>query len=201
MKKRITALLVSAAIGASAFVAVTGVAADAATNCRRFRLVTEAMTWDEAYAEARSMGGYLATIGNAREERCVEELLMRVGFKPTSRSGNVAMGEGPCIAKFDFCGPVVWLGGSDGRNEGVWRWLDRRGRGQVFFKVSSGGGRRYTNWGHGLPEGEGDCLAMGIQFLFSKGSRNRALQIAAPLGDPFWMDRDCDAPAPFVVEF
>jgi hypothetical protein len=65
----------------------------------RYLVVNESMTWDEASAYARDMGGYLAIINNANEQTVVHNLIMTDGDKN-----------------------FYWLGGY--RDGNTWKWQD-----------------------------------------------------------------------------
>lgn len=180
MTKKWTALMVSAMLGVGLFVVTTAGTAGAVRGCRgQFRLVGAEATWAEAAAEARAMGGQLATINSAREQQCIEQVV-EAQICARSRGVNSAMGL-ECLTEF-------WLGGSDARTEGVWRWVELRGRGTVFFTGNGGSGRQFTLWADGEPN--------------DAGSGEDCLQLVRQGPTEFeWNDNACDREFSFVVEF
>ncbi len=71
-------------------------------------------TWSNAKAACSSLGGYLATINSADENTWVANLA-----------------------------PVVWIGGTDEVQEGMWKWIN----GETWS---------YTNWNAGEPNNSGN---------------------------------------------
>ncbi len=91
----------------------------------RYDIVQQALTWDAAAANARSLGGHLLSIGSAQENAAVFEVaatVLKNSVVPVSYDGGDAA--------------YLWMGGSDKGHEGDWRWED----GSAFG---------YNNWGHG----------------------------------------------------
>lgn len=66
----------------------------------RYKIIKKKLTWSQADLEARSLGGYLATITSAQEEQNMKRVLGRKVL-PNSH----------------------WLGGTDKGTEGDWRWI------------------------------------------------------------------------------
>lgn len=166
---RIASIVLSTLLIGASFASMS--AADAAPSgaCRRFELVERYLTWDDAAEAARTMGGHLAAIDNVREERCAEALVWSLDGDKTA-----------------------WLGGTDRVVEGVWRWVDARGRAPVFYDASSSVGRRYTNFIVDEPNnccGGQDCLDLSAPYWLGRDDY---------LG---WDDTSCDAELPFIVEY
>ncbi|MBI4837867.1 MAG: hypothetical protein HY806_01725 [Nitrospirae bacterium] len=77
------------------------------------------MTWNDAKSYAESIGGYLATINSENENTFL-----------FNNIGNIT-----------FPDDVVWLGGTDEAQEGVWKWVT----GETFW--DNGTCLLYCNWG------------------------------------------------------
>lgn len=142
-----------------------------------YRFVPTLKTWSEARDAARAMGpgAHLATISSWDENVCVR---MSINLVMTTCASSFRLGGG--------CAPeIVWLGGSDGRAEGIWRWLGTSGTGGGVFFNEDRNVSAYTNWSAFEPNdsepGE-DCLLMFTDTAA-------------------WNDGTCDSRAGFVVEF
>lgn len=196
MRKRMTALLVSAALGVTTLAGIVAAPAQAVSSCQRFRLVTESMDWLDAREAARQAGGRLATINSAREQRCVESVLNATcGMMILAREGNRPHGF-PCY-------DGLWLGGSDRLVEGVWRWDAGRGPGIIFWKESTGRGTRFVRWNEGEPNDVGgeDCLEMTPIMLSPESRGIRPAQMAPGIEMWRWNDGECNDEQWFVIEF
>lgn len=152
-----------------------------------YRYVGTSMTWDEARLAARSMGpgAHLATISSALENDCVVQALLSSDVCFMSRSAR----------RLEWCVWEAWIGGSDARAEGIWRWIGTDGTGGgVFFDVSRERPRVYESFYDGQPDdwstGE-DCLEVN---LFIGGGKFVGV-------GGVWNDAFCSDRSGFVVEF
>jgi hypothetical protein len=68
-------------------------------NGHSYKFFDLSMTWYEAKAYCESLGGYLATITTAAEQKFIENLISRGGQNQ------------------------YWLGGTDEKSEGNWEWI------------------------------------------------------------------------------
>jgi len=101
--------------------------------------VRDTITWFEAYEEAKSAGGYLATITSQQEQDFVEKLVDDDAYWSTGSGGSY----GPWIGAYQ-------LPGAPEPNEG-WQW-------------STDEPWTYTNWGQGQPNnlwGTEHCIHLG----------------------------------------
>lgn len=114
-------------------------------NSHTYEIVTSALTWEQAGAEAQRRGGYLAIISTAEENlEIYQHAAALLGNAPSAPDGGGSR--------------YIWIGGSDLQAEEDWRWNDGS-------EIDSG----YTNWGEGswgiepYDEGGQDALAMGLE--------------------------------------
>lgn len=91
----------------------------AAFEGHSYKFFREVMTWRQAKQRCERLGGHLATIGGEAENDFVT-VLARSGIANPGRLDG------------------VWLGATDERQEGEWRWLD-------------GGKLHFANWWPGQP--------------------------------------------------
>jgi hypothetical protein len=121
-------------------------------NDHWYELNTDALSWQEAAAEAENRGGYLATVTSAGENRFIDDL----------------------VSSFQL---FVWLGGSDVAQEGEWYWMTGPEAGQQFWTGGENGhavNGAYTNWADNEPNDGGilgffideDYLTMWSTFDF-----------------------------------
>jgi len=108
-------------------------------NDHWYELNTDALSWQEAAAEAENRGGYLATITSAGENSFIDDL----------------------VSSFQL---FVWLGGSDAAQEGEWFWMTGPEAGQQFWTGGKNGhavNGAYANWAYEEPNNGGP-----LGFLF-----------------------------------
>ena len=95
------------------------------------------LNWEDARKNCAKLGGQLAIIRNQAENDAA--LRLRVGNE------------------------YIWLGGSDKKGEGNWKWINNV-KISTYFKPRSG----YSNWGVGQPDNyqgiNQDCLTFWIVF-------------------------------------
>lgn len=178
--------LASLACLSSLLVALPSAARDASGGVQRSQMIAECenvyryvptpMSWAAARDAARAMGSgaHLATIASWDENVCV-----RMSITLIASACAMSVRLGGCLPE------IAWLGGSDSRAEGIWRWLGTSGSGGGVFFSEFRTVAGYENWSPGEPNdsdpGE-DCLLMFID-------------------DASWNDGTCDSPMGFVVEF
>ncbi len=79
---------------------------DAATfKGHSYKFFSDVMSWHRAKKRCEEMGGHLATISNADEERFVVNLATKGISVPTPMDG-------------------IWMGATDEEKEGEWKWID-----------------------------------------------------------------------------
>lgn len=122
-----------------------------------YEVVKSCVSWDTALDKAatynKSLGltGYLATVTSAAENAFIDSI----------------------IGKTD-----VWLGGSDEKNEGTWKWMAGPEKGQTIS---------YTNWTNGEPNNSG--WLTGEDYLMMYASTGK------------WNDTSCSDKNYYVVEY
>jgi len=123
-----------------------------------YEVVKSCVSWDTALDKAaatynKSLGltGYLATVTSAAENAFIDSII-----------GNAD----------------VWLGGSDEKNEGTWKWMAGPEKGQTIS---------YTNWTNGEPNNSG--WLTGEDYLMMYASTGK------------WNDTSCSDKNYYVVEF
>lgn len=144
LKKGFLTGAIAVLLGAT-LVQTVGTSSAGAVNfdrCARwnFRVSEGYYNWNEAIVRARQMGGKLAVITSAAENRCAE----------------IAR-EAACLG-----GCAIWIGGSDLASGGTWRWdggTSRDAR-MVFYSGGSTPPYAYSNWAGGEPSGGGERCAM-----------------------------------------
>lgn len=112
------------------------------------------LNWEDARKNCAKLGGQLAIIRNQAENDAA--LRVRVGTE------------------------YIWLGGSDKKGEGNWKWINNV-KISTYFKPRSG----YSNWGVGQPDNyqgiNQDCLTFWDSL-------------------PGWDDFDCTSKFPSICE-
>lgn len=110
------------------------------------------VTWDQAAARARSMGGHLVTIGSAAENAFVGSLI--ADLAPLWTSDEFGMHVGPWLGATQAAGAAEPGGG--------WTWIDDTG---PFA---------YTHWNDGQPNDNRSCCTGGNQDRLHVYASNRA---------------------------
>lgn len=99
------------------------------TGYGRYQIIMGAYTWSQAKANAESHGGHLATITSEAEWVAMQQVL------GATLSGN-----------------MIWLGGTDEAQEGVWKWV-------------TGEAWSYTRWASGEPNNDAWYDISGEDYL------------------------------------
>ncbi|MDA7634063.1 hypothetical protein N8696_01335, partial [bacterium] len=126
--------------------------------------LVEGPTWEEAEANANLLGGHLATINDANEDRWIATEFSKEKYYYDGDSQN------PIETHF-------WLGGTDKANEGSWKWAS----GQKW--TFDGFNREHPVMP--LPNGGGDYLA----GIFNVTSGDGVIHGDGP-GTFYWDDHD-----------
>ncbi|UTY58474.1 DUF4214 domain-containing protein [Massilia sp. erpn] len=110
-----------------------------------YRLVEEALDWSAANANAKRLGGHLATITSAAENTAIYTAVSK-HLVSNGHAGAPVSADGGDAS-------YLWLGLNDIASENNWEWSD----GTAFS---------YSNWGHGKwgsePDNSGDQDAVGM---------------------------------------
>jgi Ca2+-binding RTX toxin-like protein len=121
-----------------------------------YLVVTKALNWFSAEANAEAKGGHLVKIDSARENSAVFNFLTK---ESASWSKHY-------IAPDGGGAEYVWIGASDFDEEGQWRWSD-------------GSSLKYSKWGRAEPDNyeDQDGAAIGLEaWPKSKGNLGQAGQ-------------------------
>jgi len=145
-------------------------------NGHTYKIVKNALSWQDASAAAQADGGYLANIGSIAENHEIYSRLNRY-IEDAEYIGTVASNGGEAS--------YVWIGANDLDTEGTWIWEDNA---QQFWLGGTGGvsvGGLYSNWGRGTDEvqhepanaSNQDAAAMALtRWPISSGSLGQTSQ-------------------------
>lgn len=161
-------------------------------NGHSYEIVKTARSWQAAYDDAHSKGGFLAEINDEAENT---EIYSRLNRYLTSGeyAGSVASNGGGAS--------YIWLGASDAAQEGTWIWIDANTQ---FWSGSSAGnavGGLYNSWGRdtGLalhePDNGGnqDATAIALtRWPIGSGSLGQTSQ---------WNDLIATDPLYYIIEY
>lgn len=140
-------------------------------------LVLEGTTWEEAQAEAASLGGDLVTINDADENQWLVDTFGSLpGFPFTSFGPNDAPNE-----------ILYWTGINDIAVEGTFEW-------------ASGEPVTYTNWAQGEPNNVVEGNEDWGQLYIVSGSQNGSNWIAGEWNDGVSVGLNRRHPKPAIVE-
>lgn len=123
-----------------------------------YRLTSSAMTWQQAEAEAVSLGGHLVSVNDSAENNWLKSTVIPdVILAPLGNQNS------------------AWIGFTDNGHEGQWTWVD-------------GSTTSFTNWNTGEPNNHGDFgvenyahLGIGWNDLSGTVSLYGIIEITAPL--------------------
>lgn len=107
---------------------------------KKYEILTEAMTWEEASKVAKERGGYLAHVNSETEQ---------IGVYNAAQAYQ--LDKEKTIAPDGGGAAYLWLGGTDINKEGHWVWDgSNSGQGEAFWEGKVDGksiNNQYTNWG------------------------------------------------------
>jgi len=160
-------------------------------NGHTYKLIESAVSWHSAAAIAESMtlageSGYLARVDSAAENAAIFDAV----------SNRLTAEQVALTTPDDGSGVAfIWLGGTDSKQEGDWRWINN---GDTFWYGDFNGSPiagRYNNWGIQPDDqtGSEDALAMGLgdwpEPFYDLGAAGQ------------WNDLDSETSLFYVIEF
>ena len=107
-------------------------------NGHSYEIVKTARSWQAAYDDAHSKGGYLVEINDEAENAEIYSRLNRY-IAANEYAGTIASNGGGAS--------YVWLGASDAASEGSWQWINANTQFWNGDKTGSAVAGLYSHWG------------------------------------------------------
>ncbi len=140
---------------------------------KKYEIIKEKKTWEEAAQYASKRGGYLAEINTSEENIAL--------FDEAKNNANITLSS---TAAADGGGAsYIWLGGNDLKEEGTWVWNGNNNSESTQFWQGKADGNAvnalYNNWGNEPDDYQNaqDALALALtQWPVSSGTLGKAAE-------------------------